>query len=325
MTFPTLTNSLANSLTSSIARTRARIPEVSQEAVTGRRVDIVGHLNGNIGDAFLSQKLVQDISTQREQLQIRETRLDIVQTSLTFVQNTTAGIGTRLEAALGVGDEPGVNFAARQAAESIEQVFSALNVRLGERFLFSGDATATPPFENADQLLADIQAIAAAATGPGDFNTQIDAYFDDPAGPYQQGIYAGAADISDQDGVNAIDPAITELVKGLSILSLAQPDLNFAVIDNNPGILQGASATLLSAETAVTNLRAGQGLKQEQVERAQDSLNLEETILTRAFNDLNGRDQFEAASELRELETNLEASYLLTSRLANLQLLNFIR
>lgn len=325
MRLPTLTSSLASSLSTSIAQTRARIPEVSQEAVTGRRVDLVGHLRGDIGEAFLSKQAVDSIATEREQLQIRETRLDIVQRSLTFIQDTTSGIGTRLEAAIGIEDGRGVDFAAREAAGAINEVFSALNVRLGERYLFSGDATATPPLNNADQLITDIQAIASSATSTADLNTQIDTYFNAPAGPYQQGIYAGSQNISDADGISAADPAITELLKGFAVLSLAQSNLSFAVLDNDPSILQTAARTLGSGETAVTNLRASQGLKQERVERAQSALNLEETILTRAFDNITGRDQFEAASELRQLETNLEASFLLTSRLSNLQLLNFIR
>lgn len=325
MRLPVIANSLTSNLSQSIAQTRARIPEVSEEAVTGRRVDLVGHLQGNIGDAFLSKQAVDSISTQREQLQIRETRLDIVQTSLTFIQDTTSGIGTRLEASLGLGDQPSVDTAAREAEGAIAQVFSSLNSRFGERFLFSGDATATPPLGSPDQLLADVQAIASSAIDTADFDAQINAYFDAPTGPYQQGIYAGSQNISDPDGISANDPAITELVKGFAVLSLAQSSFNFTVINADPGILQNAAQTLSSAETAIVNLRADQGLKQERVERAQSTLNIEETILTRSFDDITGRDQFEAASELRQLETNLEASYLLTSRLANLQFLNFVR
>jgi flagellar hook-associated protein 3 FlgL len=37
------------------------------------------------------------------------------------------------------------------------------------------------------------------------------------------------------------------------------------------------------------------------------------------------RDQYEAASELKQLETGLEAAYTLTARLSNLSLLNYMR
>lgn len=319
-----IANSLTSNLSRAIAQTQARIPEVSEESVTGRRVDLVGHLRGNIGEAFLSQQAVDSISTEREQLQIREARLDIVQSSLTFIQDTSSGIGTRLESALGIGDGQSVDTAARQAEDALSDVFTALNVRIGERYLFSGDATATAPFSTPEQLLSDVQTIASTAVDAADFATQIDAYFDDPLGPFQQGIYAGSQNISDPDGVNAVDPAITELIKGFAVLSLAQSDLNLALVSNNPSILQDAARTLSAGESAVVNLRADQGLNQEQIERAQTTLNFEETILTEAFNNITARDQFEAASELRRLETNLEAAFLLTSRLSNLQFVNFI-
>ena len=48
-------------------------------------------------------------------------------------------------------------------------------------------------------------------------------------------------------------------------------------------------------------------------------------VLTQSFNQMTARDQYEAASELKQLETSLEASYTLTARLANLSLLNFMR
>jgi flagellar hook-associated protein 3 FlgL len=230
-----------------------------------------------------------------------------------------------LEAALGLGDTISLDIAAREAEGAIGQLFSTLNTRLGDRYLFAGDATDTPPFDGTDQLISDVRAIAASAAGTIDFNAQIDAYFDAQTGPYQQGIYAGTSNISDADSINAIHPALTELVKGLSILSLAQSNPNIAIIDNDPTILQTAASKLLAAASGITNLQADQGFKQERIEREQNTLNTEETILTLSFEQITGRDQFEAASELRQLETNLEASFLVTSRLADLQFLNFVR
>ena len=76
--------------------------------------------------------------------------------------------------------------------------------------------------------------------------------------------------------------------------------------------------------TELVGLRASLGLTQSQISRAQDTLDTEETVLTNALNTLTARDQYEAASELEQLEASLEASYLLTSRLANLTLLNYL-
>ena len=50
-----------------------------------------------------------------------------------------------------------------------------------------------------------------------------------------------------------------------------------------------------------------------------------EAALTLAYTKLAGRDQFEAAAALIQLEAQLETTYLTTARLANLSLVNFLR
>jgi flagellar hook-associated protein 3 FlgL len=75
----------------------------------------------------------------------------------------------------------------------------------------------------------------------------------------------------------------------------------------------------------LTNLRAEKGVFQEQIATLKETLDIEETIFTNALGALTARDQYEAASALKQLEATLEASYLLTTRLASLSLLNFMR
>ena len=50
-----------------------------------------------------------------------------------------------------------------------------------------------------------------------------------------------------------------------------------------------------------------------------------EAALNLAYIKLAGRDQFEAAAELTQLEAQLQTTYLATARLANLSLVNFLR
>ena len=89
--------------------------------------------------------------------------------------------------------------------------------------------------------------------------------------------------------------------------------------------LDQALSRLEGARTALVDIQAGVGIRQTSLQDQQAVLSREETLLAAAFIDLAGKDQYEAATELRELEANLEASYLLTSRLSNLSLLNYLR
>ncbi len=325
MRLPVVNTLISPHLTDAIAEMREQLAKTSKEAVTGRYSDLTGHLQGSIGKAYLSEKAVRDIEFQRAQLNLREGRLDVVQRSLTLIQDATGTLDTRLQSALGFGNQTDVGLAARDAVAALEQVFTSLNVRHGERYLFSGDATSTRPFSSVDDLLAEIRTIADTAVDAADFATNLDAYFNDPAGPWQQGIYSGTATASDPDAIPGIHPSITELVSGLATLALAQNGQTPTLLQQDSSILYSAANSIANGKTSLTNLRADRGVIQEQIARAKTSLDTEETIFMQSFNNLTGRDQYQAAAELKELEGNLEASYLLTSRLSGLSLLNFLR
>lgn len=325
MRIPPQSTGLSSTLSQSITELRDRIKTTSQEAVTGQHSDLTVHLSGRIGTAMLSQRALDNISLEREQITLRESRLDITQRSLNVMHDSASGLDVQMLSAIGQSDRIGQAAAAQDARAALEEIFTTLNARQGERFLFSGDATSTVPMGAVEDLLADITQIAETAGDTADFKATLDTYFNSPTGGWQSSIYKGTPTASDPDSVTAADPAITALISGLSVLALAGPDEGVPAIAGNEAFLEAAALRVSSGQTALTDLRADRGLVQERLSRAKDTLDAEETILTTAFTELTGRDQYEAASELKELEANLEASYLLTARLASLNLLNYLR
>ena len=125
--------------------------------------------------------------------------------------------------------------------------------------------------------------------------------------------------------MTAIDPSITKLVSGLAVMAIGGQDDSPGILGQSSGALELAAERVSEGQTDLTTARASLGVIQERIAESQKQLETEETILTEAFNSITSRDQYEAASELRELESNLEASYLLTARLSNLNLMNFLR
>ncbi|MCI4643372.1 MAG: hypothetical protein MRY64_01140 [Hyphomonadaceae bacterium] len=317
--------SLAAKLSQSTADLREQIQTTSQEAVTGRHSDLTAHLSGKIGGAMLSQKALDGIEQERGQYTLRSSRLDVVQRSLTVINDSLDGLDVQMLAALGQNDRVGQTSVARDARAALETAFLTLNARHGERFLFSGDATSTVPMGSVDDLLSDIGQLATNAATPADFEAALETYFNDPAGGWQQNIYNGTPASSDPDAVTAADPAITQLVSGLAVLALGHPGEGVPAISDTPDTLKAAALQVSSGKASLTDLRAERGLAQNQISRALETLDMEETVLNAAFNQMTARDQYEAASELKILEGNLEASYLLTTRLANLSLLNYLR
>ncbi len=313
------------SFSQNIADMRARATIVSQESVTGQYADLTKHLGGRIGDAMVSNKALSDIENQRGLLGIREARLDLTQKSLAGVQERISGLEVQMLSALSMGDLPGQNLVSRDAKAALSDIFSALNGRHGDRFLFSGDETATQSFTNIDQLLTDMRQIALTAADAADFETQLDDYFQSPTGGWLTSVYAGSSTSSDADGVTATDPAIVEIISGLAVMAISGTDDNLPLLRQNPDIVRASAERLGTGTMAIVNLRADVGIIQERVAKAQETLDTEETILNSVYNNIVGRDQYDAASELKQLEASLEAAYVLTSRLSNLSLLNFLR
>lgn len=321
----TVNNLIPSHLTKAIADLRDQIAQTSQEAVTGRYSDLSQTLDGRVGKAMLASQAVEDITTARNSNDIRTVRVDLTEKTLAGIYEAMQGLDTELQSALIREDEYAVGIAGNEARTSLDQVFSALNVRFGNRYLFSGDATATQPFASSEDLMNDIRTIASTSTDVASFNLAVDTYFNDPAGGFRTNIYQGADSASDPDAVLAIDPAIKELISGLAVAALASPSENAPLVKDNPEIVEAAAARLSDGKIDLTNLRGRQGIISENLKRERDALDMEELIVTQNFNTLTARDQYEAATELKQLETNLEASYLLTTRLANLSLLNFMR
>ena len=313
------------SFTQNIADLRARATVVAEESVTGQYADLTKHLGGRIGDAMVGQKALTDIEEQRSLLGIRQGRLDLVQKSLSGIQDRVDGLATQMLSALGTGDFHGQSVVARDSKAALTDVFSALNGRHGDRFLFSGDETATQPFSGTDQLLTDLRAIAASAVDAADFETQLDDYFQSATGGWQTTIYRGTSISTDPDSVTATDPALVELISGLAVMALSGSEDNIALFRQSPEIVQSGAERVNSGITALVNLRADVGIIQERVAKSLESLDTEETILNSIYNNMAGRDQYDAASELKQLEASLESAYVLTSRLSNLSLLNFLR
>jgi len=319
-------NSLISAqFTQNIADLRKSIARTSEEAVTGQVADLAAHLSGRVGTAMLSQKALNDIGLQREQISLREGRLDVMQRSLSSIHNRALGLDTEMRAALGVGDLRAQGLAARDAQAALTEVFASLNVRFGERYLFSGDATATAPLPDASALIDDIRQLADAAATPAAFQTALSTYFNDPAGGWAQSIYRGTPVSSDPEAATATDPAIVQLITGLAVLAISDPEDSPALISQNPDIVLSGVQILSVGTDSLTKLRAEKGVFQEQIVTLKETLDIEETIFSSTLSSLMARDQYEAASALKQLEATLEASYLLTSRLSSLSLLNYMR
>lgn len=315
---------LNNAVTNNISSLRSQIEARAEEATTGFHSDLVKHLKGRIDQALLGDQALKDNADDQSRLGLRGIRLSLAETTLSSVRDLSEGLQIGMLNAIGTAETETQDLYATEARIALDDILSRMSARHGERFLFSGDATATNPFAAANVLLDDIRAIAAGALDEADFATQVEFYFTDPTGGFQTNFYQGAQTASDPDSVVANQQAFADLFHGLAIMTLSHSSEGVPFARGETPAMNQALERLERGRTGLVDVEAGIGFRQASIDDELTLLQREQTLLNQAFIDLAGKDQFEAAAQLRELEANLEASYLLTTRLSNLSILNFL-
>jgi len=312
-----------------------RLIDRQRELGSGRRPDVAEFNNGRIGDVQRLQKEIADLDRLREGISLASTELDVVQLSLGSIQESVGDIGVRVTAAAGLDEQQTLSLASEEARGAIAGIFTALNARANGRYVFSGEAVDTPPLANSDALFADLQNLANASTDITDLAERLDQYFNDPAGGFLQSIYRGseappgdyAVGTVERIGnpLTATDPSIRSILHGLSSVFLI--DQAFELFPSQPLLDFSAQAagTLTAGETELSQTQASIGVDQARLDVLSARYRTEEVILTRTFNDRTARDPATVATELRELESRLETSFLVTARLSELRLVNFLR
>ena len=327
---PTLLTHLR--LSNAAASLRRQSETARSEVATGRIADLNLALGSASAETSLMRRALDGVAAHRTAIARADLRLGVVQSSIASVASGAQALDAELLAAIGRGDERTIANLGGQAKSALERAFAQLNVRAEGRSVFAGDAVDQPALSDPQILLADVAQIYANASDASQLQSDLDAYFNDPAGGFETTIYAGGAgapsrlSISDDDqvsgAVKANDQPFKDVLRGLAVIAAAA---SAPRSDYRDSALAAAGAGAVSGSTALADLGARIGVEQQRVAAASDSLDIEETALTNAYNARTSVDPYEAASRLQGLENQLQASYLLAARLSQLTLTNFLR
>lgn len=324
-----------NQRTRAINTVKARLDVVSQEAVTGIKADLTEASNGRVGEVHLLQKALDDITQENRINALASNRVNLINQGLSGAREAMNGIDTRAILVLNTGDQTAIKAISQEANANLKNAMSSLSIRHGTRNLFSGDATNVPPFADTETLLNDVRDILTNAATSQDANAALDTYFNDPAGGFNTRIYQGgdgdAASIRLGDtnripmNVRGDDAAIKDTLRGLSVMAAATESNMDMNSDKFKDIFNSGISSAGKGAVGLITLESNMGIYAESIEKLDARNKAERTTITSAYQAIVSRDQFEAASELKQLEVALETSYLITSRLSNLSLTNFIR
>jgi flagellar hook-associated protein 3 FlgL len=318
-----------------IANLRDRSDISRDEAVTGLLSDPAAAHGGRVSELLDLERSLGEIRQFREIIGLAESRANVIQGSLDVLRNLAIDQHVSGQTALDSGLQTPAETASASARQALGAALSALNVSFGGRRLFGGDTGDAQAVASLDVFISSAVTILEAGPTAGAAYATISIEFTATAGLYDSTFYTGgageapASEIADGERLGfapkADEAPIRALLRDLTVLAAAFDPSNSIPDADRHGLAERAISGLRSNVDALTGMSAKVGTAQERMDTVKARHQASEAALNLAYTQLAGRDQFEAAAELTQLEAQLQTTYLATARLANLSLANFLR
>ncbi len=341
------TQVLFDRLQGDLQRLQSRFADSVSEVANGKHANLADLLGGSGAPLFGLKAAAAHADGQIDRVGIVETRLTMMQAALQHSRGVTDTFDFRrvLDDATNTA---GFGVLVRQAAtDGIDQVLSTMNAAVNGRFLFSGQAVDQAPMRQTNGMIAAVQGVVAshvgAAGGQMTTTAQVDSLlaeiasmFDDtypnPALHFSGEVYQGApdasADLSFSDGngrritygAKATEAGVRDLLEGLHLFAAVQRgdgQMNEQAYRHFAG---AAVATLDRSTAGIVGIEARLGLVQTDTASFREDQQASLLVLQNRIAAIEDADPTEAATSLASLETQLQASFLATSRILRLSL-----
>lgn len=256
-----------------------------------------------------------------------------MQATLATLDRHAGDLAPSLLSAASSGNRTMIANLANSAADRLDAALSALNARIGDRTLFAGVASDGPAVAPAGTLLAALDTMTAGLTTAADIEAAVTAWFADPSGYaatiYQGGAATGPVGVSPEDSVTlsltAEDPVLRETLLGLSLAALVTRAGGLTLPAEQQRLALRAGERMIEGQSGRSDLAARLGLTEGRIEAAAQRNRTEISALETARAELVSSDPYETAARLQAAESQLEALYTVTTRLARLSLVDFLR
>ena len=316
---------------------KAAFNRLTQEMTSGRKSDLAAAVSGDfkvLAGVEHSLAVLQSFKTAASEAQ---TLASAQQTALETIQTIATDSAPTLTAAGTSGGATHVATSAFDARQKFFSTISAMNVRMGDRYVFSGDATDQKPVLGAQDILDDLSvAIAGQVTASG-VAAAVDAWFDAPVGGggFIDMVYGGSSTplapfrIGEGEeaalSLTATDPTLRDTLKGLALAAIVAEGALSSDLPGQALLLKTSGQRLMGSGSALATLRAHLGSVEGQIAAVSTRNSAEDAALSIARNQLVAADPYTTANELEAVKTQLETLYALTARLSRLNLADYLR
>lgn len=286
-------------------------------------------------------------------------RLDTVQTALTSIASTVQSLATEALGAAsptnGSSTDTVLNELGTQAQTAMGQILGQLNTTFDGSPVFAGDDTAALPMRNINDPagpLATVNAILSAAVsanggalsqadvanllnGPNGLSSVFSNTNSNPAQNYNQAfdtatndgkpttvVIGGAQTV--QYNASAHQPAFTDLMQGLSILSMLSAPSTQLDDTAKSALLSQANTILGTAQGELTQLQGNLGNTQSQLQQVVTAQQQAASATQQQITSYEQANTYADSTKLSTLQTQLQASYDITAQISQLSLAHYL-
>lgn len=332
-------------LRSATARLQQDLPRLQTEVVTGKFADSGLSLGAE------SRKLISfhgDIAHVQQLIDTNEqvkTRLVSSQEGMTYLNNLANGLVNAV--GIVMGDDSQYSTAQQSAKNMVAEITSVLNTQVNGVFIFAGLDVENRPMSDYDTgggkaafdaaFLGHFGFTKNDPAAAGITKADIETFLTTVIEPSFQGAgwttdYSSATDeavtsrisagVTAETSVSANEEAFRELMMASVVATeLFDSNLNSeALIGTSEFVISRAG----SAGGDLTKLQGRLGLVENRLERVNQSLSAQQTLLEQFAAELEAVDSYEAGIELNTLLTQVEVSYQITARIKSLSLMNYL-
>jgi flagellar hook-associated protein 3 FlgL len=308
------------------------VQNLSTEATTGLSTEITARVKGDYAPLTGIETTLSQISSYKSVTTETALLANHMQLSLNSIAESATALSTGLLGAATSNSPSRVATVGFDANQRLQAAMSALNARVGDRNLFSGQLTDTSAVTDAETMLAELDTVLSTAISADEVQSALDDWFADPGG-FAAATYTGGdalapvpigADEQAQLDVTAKDPAIIDMIKGLTMAALLHRGILSGSDVARADLAQRAGESLASSQTGFAALTAHLGTVEANIVNAGVRNDAEKSALETARLGILSVDPYETAAKLQEAQTQLETLYSITARMSRLSLVNYL-
>lgn len=341
------TDAIFSPARNSVMKIEIELARAQKEVSTGFYADIGLEIGGRTAglDKMLRTQAWQDALTTSNG--VSAARLDMSQTSLSSAVSTAQDFLNQVLAAK--GSIASMTAISTTATHAIGAFTTQLNTEIGGVHVFGGDNSAAVPLASYTSSGSSASAaIASAFTGAFGMSqsspgvsaitpAQMQAFLNGPfAAEFSAANWSAnwssasstnpTMKISDYEkvevGANANEQAFRDLAQAYVMVS----DLGLDKLDPNTQqvVLDKASTMVSSAISNLATMQSRLGNSQSRISSSNDSLAAEGMLIANKIADIQQVDPYEASTTVNTLMTQLQASFAVTARLQQMNLVDYL-